>query len=110
MKRITIEVGASAPWRIALAAMAPPLGCRNGWRGCRRLARSVLLASLALALSGCAARYNMGAGTSLAVDAMVVVAEQRRAAGDFSVPVGAYVAPAEGRLATGSGDDALEED
>lgn len=84
----------------------PPFGrCRAG-SGCRLLCGAALLA---LGLSGCASRYPMGAGTALAVDAMAVAAEQRRAAGGGSVPVGPYAGVAEGRLDTAAGGDAEDE-
>ena len=70
----------------------------------------VLLASLALGLSGCANRYPMGAGTALAVDAMAVAAEQRQAADDRSLPVGVHAARAGERLATGAGEGDAEDE
>ena len=85
--------------------------CRRAGGWLRQLPwRLVLLASLAFGVSGCANRYPMGAGTALAVEAMVVAAEQQRAAGDRGVPVGAYAARAEERLATAPGDDDDGED
>ncbi|MDD9961697.1 MAG: hypothetical protein OXU70_06345 [Gammaproteobacteria bacterium] len=89
MRSITTEAG-----------RMPPCG------RCRLLCGAALLA---LGLSGCASRYPMGAGTALAVDAMAVAAEQRRAAGGRSVPVGPYAAVAEERLDTTAGGDAEDE-
>ncbi|MYE60478.1 MAG: hypothetical protein F4X35_13270 [Alphaproteobacteria bacterium] len=97
MRSITTEAGRVAPFG----------RCGVG-QGLRRLLCGAAL--LALGLSGCASRYPMGAGTALAVDAMVVAAEQRRAAGGGSVPVGPYAATAEGRLdSTAEGEDADDE-
>lgn len=73
---------------------------------CCRLACPLALVSLLLAfgMSGCANRVQPGAGTALAVEAMAVAAEQRRAAGGPAVPVGPFAVHVKERLETGAGD------
>lgn len=70
------------------------------WRS--RFVRSLALVGLllALSLSGCANRVQPGASTALAVEAMAVAAEQRRAAGGPAVPVGPYATHVKERLET----------
>ena len=76
----------------------------SGW--CCRFVRSLALVALlsALGLPGCANRVQLGAGTALAVEAMAVAAEQRRAAGGPAVPVGPFAVHVKERLETGAGD------
>ena len=76
--------------------------------GSHLLACSAMLALLALGPFGCASRYQMGATTALAVDAMATAAEQRR---NGDIPVGPYAAVAGKRLATeGDADEGRDAD
>lgn len=76
---------------------------------CRRAAGLAVLGALAMGLAGCASRYQMGEATSLAVQAMVLAAEQRDAAGGREAPVGGHAARAGERLDTGGGGDDAEQ-
>ena len=69
----------------------------------------LLAALLALALSGCANRYEPGSTTALAIEAMALAAQVQDANADRNSPVGGHAARATAYMNTGEGGGGTEE-